>query len=138
MALLFDEDYDTLTESGLQWEEDEDKRFLVIKNYPLPCNFYVHNGATIEQIEVLCVIPPDYNSNGGDMFWVNPALVRADGKAIPNAACFGGEDPRYYQNKEYCRWSRHFTTDSWKPKVDNIQKVLGRIEWALKNPDANK
>jgi len=90
MALLFDEDYDTLTESGLEWEEDEDKRFLVIKNYPLPCNFYVHNGATVEQIEVLCVIPPDYNSNGGDMFWVNPALVRADGKAIPNAACLVG------------------------------------------------
>ena len=138
MALLFDEDYNILMESGLEWEEDEGKRFLIIKNYPVFSNFYVHNDATIGQIEVLCVIPPDYNSSGGDMFWVNPALARSDGKAIPNAAYFGGDDPRYYQDKEYCRWSRHFTADSWKPKVDNIQKILGRIEWALKNPNANK
>jgi len=138
MALLFDEDYDILKESGLAWEEDEGKRFLIIKNYPLVSGLYVCNGETLQQVEVLCVIPPDYNTSGGDMFWVHPALARADGRAIPNAAGFGGGDPRHYQGKEYCRWSRHFAADSWKPKVDNIQKVLSRVEWALKYPDANR
>jgi len=138
MPLLFDEDYGILNESGLAWEEDEGKRFLIIKNYPLASGIYVSNGETLQQVEVLCIIPPDYNTSGGDMFWVHPALARADGKAIPNAAGFGGGDPRHYKDKEYCRWSRHFPGDSWKPKVDNIQKVLSRIEWALKHPEADK
>jgi hypothetical protein len=138
VALLFDEDYNILSESGLVWEEDEGKRFLIIKNYPLVIGFYTYNSLALEQVEVLCVIPPDYNSSGADMFWVHPALVRVDGKPIPNTSSFGGEDPRYRDNKEYCRWSRHFTADSWKPKIDNIQKILDRIEWALTNPNANK
>jgi len=138
MALIFDEDYRILKESGIVWEEDEAKRFLIIKNYPLIPGLYVCNGEALDLVEVLCVIPPDYNTSGGDMFWVHPALTRANGKAIPNAAVYGGGDPRHHQGKEYCRWSRHFPANSWTPKIDNIEKILGRIEWALRNPDANR
>ena len=35
MAILFDEDYQTLETSGLEFEEDQTQRFLVIKNFPL-------------------------------------------------------------------------------------------------------
>mgnify|MGYP001306843265 CR=1 FL=1 len=138
MPLLFDGDYQILQESGLEIEEDEAQRFLVIKNFPLPPGLYAHNGTVLTQVEVLSVIPANYNTSGGDMFWVHPALVRADGKAIPAAAVFGGGDSRRFKDKEYCRWSRHWPAASWKAKVDNIQKVLDRIEWALKKPDANK
>lgn len=139
MSLLFDEDYQTLNESGLEYEEDEEKRFLVINNFPLAKDLYVHAGKPLEQTEVIWIVPSDYNTSGGDMFWVHPALERADGKPIPNVAGFGGGDPRYFKEKEYCRWSRHWSKPgSWKPKVDKIQKVLGRIDWALRKPDANK
>jgi hypothetical protein len=135
MSLLFDEDYKILKESGLEFEEDGGQRFLVIKNFPLPPALYNHNGVLLDQVEILWIVPPNYNTSGGDMFWVHPALARADGKLIPNVAGFGGGDPRHYNGKEYCRWSRHWPAESWKPKVDNIQKVLDRIEWALKKPD---
>jgi hypothetical protein len=138
MGLLFDEDYKILQESGLEFEEDEAQRFLVIKNFLLPPAIYVHNGTPIDQVEILYIIPPNYNTSGGDMFWVHPALTRADGNAIPAAAVFGGGDSRRFKDKEYCRWSRHWTAESWKAKIDNIQKILDRIEWALKRPDANK
>ena len=138
MALLFDEDYQTLEESGLEHEEDQTHRFLVIKNFPLTNGLYVHAGVPLDQVEVLWIVPPDYNTSGGDMFWVHPALSRADGKAIPNVYGFGGGDARHFNGKEYCRWSRHWNRTSWKPKSDNIQKVLNRIEWALKNPDAKR
>lgn len=138
MALLFDEDYQILRDSGLEYEEDERQRFLVIKNFPLPLDVYVHTGVALEQVEVLWIVPPNYNTSGGDMFWVNPALERADGKAIPAAFGFGGGDPRHHNGKEYCRWSRHWKAETWKPKIDNIEKVLGRIEWAFTNPDTNK
>jgi len=138
MALLYEEDYQILKESGLEYEEDEAQRFLVIKNHPLPSGLYIHAGQVIEQAEVLWVVPPNYNTSGGDMFWVYPALVRADGKEIPNISVVGGGDPRHFKGKEYCRWSRHCAPESWKSKVDNIRKVLSRIEWALRKPDANK
>lgn len=138
MALLFDEDYQIIKESGLEYEEDESQRFLLIKNFPLTPGLYVHSGAALEQVEILWVVPSDYNTSGGDMFWVHPALSRADGKEIPAAFGFGGGDARHFNGKEYCRWSRHWNAPTWKPKVDNIQKVLGRIEWALRNPDAQR
>ena len=137
MMLLHDEDYDLLNESGLGFEEDESQRFLIIKNFPLYNGLYVHSYRSLKQVEVLWIVPPNYNTSGGDMFWVHPALERADGKPIPGAAGFGGGDSRHYKGKEYCRWSRHWQPESWRPKVDKIQKVLDRIEWALRKPDAN-
>lgn len=138
MGLLFDEDYEYLKESGLEFEEDETHRFLVIKNFPLPSGLYIHDGTSLDKVEVLWIVPSNYNTSGGDMFWVHPALARADGKVIPAAAAFGGGDPRHFKDKEYCRWSRHWPPGSWKPKDDTILKVLDRIEWALRKPDANK
>jgi len=138
MALLNDEDYQILQEAGLEYEEDQAQRFFIIKNFPLFAELYTHSGRALDQVEVLWIVPPDYNTSGGDMFWVHPALARTDGKAIPSASAFGGGDPRHYNGKEYCRWSRHWQPISWKPKIDTIQKVLDRIEWALKKPDTNK
>lgn len=42
MALLFDEDYQVLEASGLEYEEDESLRFLLIKNFPLTNGLDVH------------------------------------------------------------------------------------------------
>jgi hypothetical protein len=138
MNLLFDEDYDLLKNSGLEYVEDFSLRFLVIKNYPLSKGLYVYSGLPIETVEVLSVIPLNYNMEGTDMLWTHPFLTRADGKEIPRTMQFGGGDPRFFEGKEYCRWSRHYPAGSWKAKEDNVQKILGRIEWALKNPDAVK
>jgi len=136
MALLFDEDYEILKDSGLVYEEDETSRYLIIKNYPLQKAFYQFNGQPLEQVEILVVIPPNYNTSGNDMFWTHPPLSRIDTLPIPAILGIGGGDSRFYQNVEYCRWSRHYEPSSWSPKIDNIQKILSRIEWALKNPNA--
>lgn len=138
MALLFDVDYEILSNSGLTYTEVEDKRFLIIENYPTPNGLYIHAGTPIQTVEILVVIPTNYNTSGIDMLWTYPHILRTDGKAIPASSIIGGDDPRFYGNKEYCRWSRHWPAESWKPKVDNVSKILGRIEWALQNPDANQ
>ena len=135
MRLLLDKDYEILREWGLEYEEDVSSGFLVLMNFPLLPGFYNFDGKVIETVEVLYIIPSNYNMSGGDMFWTHPYLTRMDGKAIPAMMQFGGGDARSFKSKEYCRWSRHFGPDSWKPKVDNIEKILSRIEWALKNPD---
>jgi hypothetical protein len=138
MPLLFDEDYEILNDSGLAFEEDETNRYLIIKNYPLQNNFYQYNGQPLEYVEILVVIPLNYNTSGNDMFWTHPPLSRIDGLPIPNVFGLGGDDARFFQEKEYCRWSRHYNPSSWTPKTDDVQKILSRIEWALKNPNSQK
>lgn len=138
MSLLFDEDYDILKSSGLVYEEDETSRYLIIKDYPLKPNLYKYNDMPIDKVDVLVVIPANYNTSGTDMLWIYPALKKVDNTLIPSTMDFGGADARFFGGKEYCRWSRHYHPNSWSPKIDNIQKILSRIEWALRNPDSQK
>lgn len=139
MPLLFDEDYAFLKSTGLEYEEDEAKRFLILRNYPLTKGLYIAGGKPVEAVNVLSIIPSNYNTQGCDMFWVHPQLARADGKDIPN---IGGPDPnqdsRTHNGVVYCRWSRHWNKKPWRAKQDNIQTILSRIEWALRNPDADR
>ncbi|MBA4010767.1 MAG: hypothetical protein C0481_02770 [Phenylobacterium sp.] len=137
MSLLFESDYDYLAEIGQVTEEDEEARFLIFKDFPLPRDLYVANGQARESVDVLYAIPDNYNTEGGDMFWVRPQLARADGKAIPNISG-PGEDSRTYAGDEYLRWSRHWNNRPWTPKVDDIHKILDRLTWALANPDAQR
>lgn len=138
MALLFDEDYEILKNSGIEYEEAEVQRFLILKNFPLELGLYSYNDEFLESAEILIVIPPNYNTAGNDMLWTYPELKRTDRTPIPAAFGFGQGDSRQYNDKEYCRWSRHFPANSWRPKIDNIQKILDRVEWVLRNPDAKK
>lgn len=137
MSLLFDTDYQFLNGAGLEYEEDEKSRFLIIKGFPLAHGLYVGGGNPITAVDILNVIPANYNTEGCDMFWVYPQLARADGKTIPQISG-PGQDSRTYNGIEYCRWSRHWNNKPWKPKVDNAQTILSRLEWALKNPDAKR
>ena len=138
MALLFDEDYQILADSALLHEEDETNRFFVFKNFPLPHGIYRSQNSEVNTVDVLYVIPQNYNTDGGDMFWVSPQLYRIDGVEIP-ATGGPGSDSRLYNQTEFCRWSRHWNnSNSWKPKTDNIKTIIDRISWAFKYPDAKR
>ena len=138
MPLLFDDDYEIINHAHLEIEEDEASRFLVFKNFPLPNGMYTHNNAPIKTVEVLYIVPPTYNTEGGDMFWVYPPLSRADRSAIPNVNG-PNQDSRIHNGIEYVRWSRHWNrTTPWKPKIDNVQTIINRITWAFKYPSAKR
>jgi len=68
MALLFDEDYQIVKDAGLTFTEDEASRFLIFRDFPLPEGVYTANGQVRATVDVLYIIPPDYNTSGGDMF----------------------------------------------------------------------
>lgn len=133
MPLLFDDDYIALQERGFSYVEDEQHRFFIFKDYPLPAGFY-----SVEICDVLVVIPTNYNQDGNDMLWTNPRLHRSDGNIIPNTQNLGEGDNRNFQGVEYCRWSRHWqpgTPGAWRPGRDDIVSIQRRIEWAFRNPD---
>jgi len=132
MALLLENDYRELESQGFTYVEDEAQRFLVLYSYPLPKGLY-----NVEACDVIVIIPENYNQGGNDMFWTHPHLSRLDGKGIPNACAVGGGDNRTFENREFCRWSRHWSEGSsvWKAGVDDISTILRRVTWALNNPD---
>lgn len=137
MPLLFDGDYAYLQEIGQAHVEDEASRFLIFLNFPLPQGIYKSGGMVLSAVDVLYVIPPNYNTEGGDMFWLNLKLERVDGHPIPNISG-PNEDSRTSNGTEYLRWSRHWNNKPWRPKVDNIEQIIGRLTWAFANPDAKR
>jgi hypothetical protein len=136
--LLLDEDYAYLRGSGLAHLEDEQLRYLVLRDFPVAAGVYSYDGKPVTTVNVLVRIPSNYPTVGTDMLWVYPRIARTDAKAIPNSQNPGEGDASFFQGTEYCRWSRHYAEGSWKAGVDGIQKIISRIEWALRNPDANQ
>lgn len=133
MPLLFDEDYEKLAARGLTYEESESQRFFIFTQFILERALYNE-----EACDVLVVIPPNYNHAGNDMFWTYPRLRRADGRQIPQVFELGAGDNRTWNEKEFCRWSRHWHSGPgvWRPGRDDIISIYRRVEWALKNPGA--
>lgn len=133
MSLLLDSDYESLRETGLAFAEDVGRRFFVFRGIkPQECQY------TVPACDVLVVIPPNYPQAGNDMFWTYPRLHRADGRPIPAVLDPGGGDNRFWEGREFCRWSRHWNPSSpggWRPGKDDIMSIYRRIEWALKHPD---
>ena len=132
MPLLFDEDYEKLAQRGFSYEESEQQRFFIFKDYPLPAGVY-----NVNACGVLIVIPPNYNQAGNDMLWTYPRLSRTDGKTIPATLDSGHSENHYYNGHEYHRWSRHWnpgTAGAWRLGKDDIISIQRRIEWAFRNP----
>lgn len=131
MALLLDEDYLELGERGISTVEDETNRFLIFTELELPPGMYLQRSC-----DVLVSIPKNYNQAGNDMFWTYPRLGRPCGSPIP-ATCDAGIDSRTFQNRIYCRWSRHWNQGAsvWRPAKDNVVTILRRITWAIEHPD---
>lgn len=144
MAYLLDEDYDYLRDAGLEYEEAEiaSEHIFIVKNYRLPDGVFIEPGksdqGTLMNVDVLTTVPTDYNTGKLDMFWFNPALSRADGITMKATEVYGGGSSKHHEGKEYCRWSRHDNPNPWRPKEDNIQTWLNRLEWALNHTDCQR
>lgn len=133
MPLLLDVEYEALREANLAFNEDTAQRFFVFLGVRPQENLY-----TVLTCDVLVVVPPNYPQAGNDMFWTHPRLHRSDGRPIPAVLDPGGGDNRFWQNREFCRWSRHWPPSSsgaWRAGKDDIMSIYRRIEWALKYPD---
>lgn len=133
MPLLLDSDYERLRGVGLTFEEDTVQNFFIFLGVRLPENQY-----TAPACDVLVIIPPNYPQAGNDMFWTYPRLHRKDGRPIPAVLEPGGGDNRFWKEREFCRWSRHWAPNSpggWRPGKDDIISIYRRIEWAMRYPD---
>lgn len=113
------EDEAFLNQYGLPWETIEDGSQWVLIH-----DFQTHEGYNHRKVSVAIRLETGYPLAALDMVYVLPALVRTDGKLIPNADAQQGLDGRTWQ-----RWSRHRSSENpWKPGEDSIETHVYLIE----------
>lgn len=103
--------WETIINGGSQW--------LIVHRFAVP------PGYTVETVVVALLIAPGYPDVQIDMAYFSPALVRTDGKAIPQIT------DQAIDGKTFQRWSRHRTdADPWRPGIDNVGTHLVQVgEW---------
>lgn len=116
---MLPQDEALLDHLGFDWETlvDAGRRWLIIRNYPLPLGYQVA-AATIG-IEV----PVSYPGAQLDMFYCHPPLALPSGAAIPQT-----QQIETVIGLPFQRWSRH---RQWDPARDTLATHLALVEESL-------
>lgn len=114
-------DVEHLESLGLPWETivDGGSQWLIIQGFRVP------SGYNVTTATVALFIAPSYPDVQIDMAYFSPALMRSDGKGIPQIS----NQP--IDGRTFQRWSRHRTdADPWRPGIDNVGTHLVQVnEW---------
>lgn len=116
---LPEDDEAHLDARGLPWETivSQGTRRLIVHQFPVP------NGYNHATVTVAIQITPGYPTAALDMVYVDPPLVRTDGRAI------GALTGVPVHDKTFQRWSRHRTNENpWRPGIDDLAAHLALVE----------
>jgi hypothetical protein len=108
------EDAAFLDSLGFRWEalSEGPNLWIVILGVPVPL------GYQLTAVDIAIQIMPGYPTSQLDMAYFHPALVRTDGRPIPNA-----DSVQPLDGKDWQRWSRHrIGPTAWVPGVDNLER----------------
>ncbi|MFJ4633848.1 E2/UBC family protein [Streptomyces sp. NPDC088847] len=100
--------YTTAVESGMVC--------VVLPGWPVP------PGYNRTSVDLLVRLPAGFPDAAPDMWWVDPALVLADGSAVEAT-----QITEVYLGRSWQRWSRHFSPGQWRPGIDGLETYLARI-----------
>lgn len=104
---------------GLAWDaiNDGGRRWLLLRNYPLPA------GYNVQVADIAIEIPVSYPGAQLDMFYCYPLLARTTGAVIPQTQSHETICGRVYQ-----RWSRH---RDWNASCDTLVTHLALVDESL-------
>ena len=83
-------------------------------------------GYNLQEADLLVRLPAGYPDLPPDMWWFDPAVLRADGREIPATQATGRHLGRSWQ-----RWSRHLSPEQWRSGVDGIGSFFTLIREEL-------
>ena len=93
---------------------------VTLPQWPLP------KGFDRDVSDLLVRLPPGYPDTPPDMWWFSPAVLRSDGRALPNTNVI-----ERYLGRSWQRWSRHFSSGQWKSGIDGLESYLALIRQDL-------
>lgn len=107
-----------LTERGITHEmvNEAGMTCVVFPRWPLPTGFD-HDVA-----DLLVRLSPGYPDVRPDMWWFDPPVRLADGRAVAAT-----EVVERHLGRSWQRWSRHFTDGQWQSGVDGLESFLALI-----------
>lgn len=120
---LLDVDEAHLYRLRLRWEtvvEADGRRWLIIREYPLP------PGYTVRTVLLALEIPSAYPGAQIYGFYANPEIALSTGRPIPSTQLRG-----VALGKALVGWSRHRPGQPWDPCQDNVVTQLSLVEAAL-------
>lgn len=105
------------TEAGVPVEiaQDGAQVYVMLRDFPLPAGVYV-----VASSDILFLTDVQYPLSAMDMFWTDPAVVRADG-SVPT----GAESVEVYGGRSWRRFSWH-RNGVWSP---NGNPLLDHFEF---------
>ncbi|MGJ7562310.1 E2/UBC family protein [Variovorax sp. GB1R11] len=112
-----------LTERGSPFQvlQEGGMNCLLLPKYRLPAGF------TVLSADLLLRLNLGYPDVPPDMWWFEPAVLRADGRVIANTDVFEDHLGRRWQ-----RWSRHLNPDQWLAGRDSLESFLALIDSDLR------
>jgi len=111
-----------LAERGAEYSVTSEANMIcvVLRGYVLPA------GYNQPRSDLLLRLSPGYPDVPPDMWWFDPPVRLADGRAIQ------ATDPiEQYLGRSWQRWSRHFSPGQWRPGIDCIESFLALIRKEL-------
>lgn len=119
---LPDSDTAYLTERGIAHEVviEAGMTCVVFPRWPLPAGF------DHEAADLLIRLSPGYPDVRPDMWWFDPAVRLADGRAVKAT-----EVVERHLGRSWQRWSRHFTDGQWQSGVDGLESFVALIRGNL-------
>ena len=93
---------------------------IVVSRWTLP------PGYNVQEADLLVRLPAGYPDLPPDMWWFDPAVLRADGCEIPATQATGR-----YLGRSWQRWSRHLRPEQWRSGVDGIGSFFTLIREEL-------
>lgn len=94
---------------------------VLLPGYKLPA------GYNVASADLLLRLNLGYPDVPPDMWWFQPAVLRADGGVIPNVDVYENHLGRHWQ-----RWSRHLAAGQWLAGRDSLESFLALIRTDLR------
>ena len=83
-------------------------------------------GYNVQEADLLVRLPTGYPDLAPDMWWFDPAVLRADGREIPAT-----QATERHLGRSWQRWSRHLSPEQWRSGVDGIGSFFTLIREEL-------
>jgi hypothetical protein len=116
------DDQTYLAERGGEYQVSSEANMtcVVLQGYALPA------GYVPAQADLLLRLNPGYPDVPPDMWWFNPPVRLADGRAIQATDSIENHLGRAWQ-----RWSRHFNAGQWRSGTDCLETFMALIRKEL-------
>lgn len=120
MLLAEDRDFLAKRFPGFSLTVEAGMACVVLPTFLLPA------GLTQPCSDLLLRLAPGYPDVAPDMWWFDPAVLRPDGRPIPQTQVTETHLGRTWQ-----RWSRHLGPDHWRAGVDSLESYVALVDREL-------